>query len=270
IKFIIACASISLLICPASSIANDAASSEAYIFNIYYEDAQDAISKTLTEKLSSEHSDSKKVAAIINNRTLTPLYSSNEPINVEIRGLRTDNTNNRWNASIIIMANDNKVLSAMPIAGRFMMMSEVPVLKHPFRNGEIIRESDIEIKSFPQKRIHNDTVANIEDLVGKTPIRTISYNRPIRSTEISTPAIIEKNALIQIRYKTANMEITTTGKALEDGAKGDVIEVLNTTSKKTTRAMVTSSNIVDVLAQAVQTSQIIPQTTSIANQIKVQ
>lgn len=234
------------------AMAGEAASPQSYIFNISYEDAQEAIGKALSEKFSEEQSEGKKVSAIINGRKAKPLYSSNKPVNVEVRGLRADSAINSWSASMVIMADDN-VISALPLAGRYMVMNEVPVFKRPLRNGDIINESDVELKSFPQERTHNDTVADIASLIGRTPVRAVSPNRPIRSSEISAPALIKKNALVQMRYKTASMEISTTGQALDDGAKGDVIEVRNTASKKTARGVVTDSNVVDIVAQGVMT-----------------
>ncbi len=247
-----------------SAVAEDVTSSQpvSYIFNITYEDAQDAIGKSLTEKLSSEKTGGQTIAAVINGKKNMPLYSSNKPVNVEIRGLRADDKNNSWSANMVITGED-KVISALPLAGRYMVMSEVPVLKRQIRNGELISESDIELKSFPVGRNYSDTVNDISSLIGRTPVRGVSPNRPIRSSEISAPALIKKNALVQMRYKTESMEITTAGQALADGAKGDVIEIRNVTSKKVARAVVSESNIVDVMAQGVETSQITPPTTVI-------
>ncbi len=252
------------LLFPFSAVAEDAASSQpvSYIFNITYEDAQDAIGKALTEKLTAETTAGQTIAATINSKKSAPLYSSNKPVNVEIRGLRSDNKNNSWSANMVITGEDS-VVSALPLAGRYTVMSEVPVLKRQVRNGEVISESDIELKPFPVGRNYSDTVSDISSLIGRTPVRGISPNRPIRSSEISSPALIKKNALVQMRYKTESMEITTTGQALTDGAKDDVIEVRNVTSKKVARAVVTESNIVDVMAQGVQTSQITPPVTPI-------
>lgn len=252
------------LLFPFSAMAEDVTSSQpvSYIFNITYEDAQDAIGKSLTEKLSSEKTGGQTIAAVINGKKTMPLYSSNKPVNVEIRGLRADDKNNSWSANMVITGED-KVISALPLAGRYMVMSEVPVLKRQIRNGELISESDIELKSFPVGRNYSDTVNDISSLIGRTPVRGVSPNRPIRSSEISAPALIKKNALVQMRYKTESMEITTAGQALTDGAKGDVIEIRNVTSKKVARAVVSESNIVDVMAQGVETSQITPPTTVI-------
>lgn len=251
-KYIIGCILILLSSLPA--MADSASSAPSYIFNISYEDAQDAIGKALSEKMSEE-SENKKITAVINGRKLTPLYSHNKPVNVEVRGLRADSQAGSWSASMVI-SEDDKVISALPLSGRYMVMNDVPVIKRPLRNGDVIKESDVEIKSFPQERTHNDTIRDVAELIGRQPLRALSPNRPIRSSEVSAPSVIKKNALVQMRYKTASMEITTAGQALEDGAKGDVIEVRNSASKKTTRAVVTDSSTVDVLAQAVQTSQV--------------
>jgi flagella basal body P-ring formation protein FlgA len=238
-------------------MADDTAITPSYIFNITYDDAQDAVSKALTEKLAAETKTGQSVAAVISPRKTIPLYSSNKPVDVEMRGLRVDSSINRWSANLII-SSDNKVISALPLSGRYMIMSEVPVLKHQVRSGDVISNDDVELKAFPQESTHKDTVSDISDMIGKSPVRVISPNRPVRTSELSAPALIKKNALVQMRYKTQSMEITTTGQALSDGAKGDVIEVRNPVSKKITRAVVASGNIVDVLATSMETSEAQP------------
>jgi flagella basal body P-ring formation protein FlgA len=240
------------------SMAAIASSVPSYIFNVSYEDAQEAVGNALSEKLSTDKGENIKVAAAINGKKPAPLYSSNKPINVEIRGLRREDELNRWSASMVI-SDEETVISAMPLAGRYSVLSEVPVLKRALRNGDVISEADIELKFFAQERVSSDTVLVAADLVGRTPIRSASPNRPLRNSEISAPALVKKNALVQMRYKTQTMEITTTGQALQDGAKGDVIEVRNEASKKVARAVVAENNIVDVLAQGAQTSQIMPE-----------
>ena len=245
---------------PAVALADDSAvqaANQSYIFNITYDDAQDAVSKALTEKLASETKTGQSVSAIISARKTTPLYSSNKPVDVEMRGLRVDSSVNRWSANLIISSED-KVISALPLAGRYMIMSEIPVLKHQARNGDVISKDDVDLKLFPQESIHGDTVSDISDMIGKSPVRVVSPNRPVRTSEISAPSLIKKNALVQMRYKTNSMEITTVGQALADGAQGDVIEIRNTSSKKITRAVVTNSNTVDVIAQSMQASDAQP------------
>lgn len=233
---------------PAPAIVQEVPPS--YIFNISYEEAETAISKALSEKETG-----KKVSALISNKKSSPIYSYNKPVEVEVRGLRVDSSANRWSANLVVIS-EKEVISAMPLSGRFMLMSEVPMLKQAIKNGELITAENIEMKLLPQERVHADTVVNIESVIGKSPVRSISSARPIRKNEIAFPALIKKNALVQMRYKTANMEITTTGQAITEGAKGDVIEVRNTNSKAITRAVVTNENTVDVMMQGVQANAI--------------
>mgnify|MGYP003393036618 CR=1 FL=1 len=241
-----------------SAIAEDAQpQTESYIFNISYEDAQDAVGKALTEKLPQEQTDGQAITATINGKKETPLYSSNKPVDVEIRGLRTDDKSHRWSASMVVLIGE-QVISALPLAGRYIQMNEVPVIKRQIRNGELISDDDVEMRKFPQVRIYKDTINDIASLVGSTPVRGISAGRPIRRSEVAPPALIKKNALVQMRYKTESMEITTAGQAMTDGAKGDVIEVRNVASKKIARAVVAESNVVDVMAQGIETSQATP------------
>ncbi len=256
-KWVFTFAFMVIMFASAFAIAGDEAQTaqpSSYIFNITYDDAQDAISKSLNEKITMDKQTGQTVSATIMGRKMTPLYSSNKPVSVEIRGLRADSEKSSWSANLVVMSDDN-VVSALPLAGRYTVMASVPVLKRAVKNGETIGEADIEMKSFPLTRVGGDVISDVSGMVGKTPVRVISPARPIRSNEISGLAIVKKNALVQMRYKTANMEITTTGQALADGAKGDVIEVRNVSSKKTARAVVAGDNIVDVMAQGVQTSQ---------------
>lgn len=225
---------------PAATAA--AATPQSYIFNLTYEDAEDAIGKALTEKAEN----GKIVSAIISGKKAAPLYSYNKPISVEVRGLRADSEKKSWSASLVVLS-EGAVISAMPLSGRYSLMVEVPVLTKSLRAGEIITEADIERKIFPYERIHGDNVTDSGQLLGKSAVRSISPNRPIRISEVSAPAVIKKNALVQMRYKTANMEITTAGQAMKDGAKGDVIEVKNTNSKKIIQAVVVDANTVDVI-----------------------
>ncbi|MEK7387982.1 MAG: flagellar basal body P-ring formation chaperone FlgA, partial [candidate division NC10 bacterium] len=73
-------------------------------------------------------------------------------------------------------------------------------------------------------------------LVGQSPERTISPYRPVRDHEIARPALIKKDAIVQMRYQSPGMEITTTGQAMADGSKGRMIAVRNLASKKVVHA----------------------------------
>jgi|GEM_PF-844768 len=213
-----------------------------YLFTLTYEDAEKAVSEALAEKGAGS-----KVAAIITNTKGDSLYSDNRPVHVEIRGLRFDANAKSWSANLMFVGEANDVFSAKPIAGRYEELTEIPVLKRAIKNGDIISQQDIEMRDMPISRVRAGTVHAMSDLVGKTAIRLISQNRAIRDTEISEPLVVEKNAIVQIRYATHGIDISTSGQAMSSGSLGSIINVRNLTSNKLVRAVVESSGVVNVV-----------------------
>jgi len=202
------------------------------IFVLTAKDAEDAISAALSERGAG-----KKISAMITGRTEDTLFSYHAPINVEIRGLSYDNNNSRWQASLMFLS-DGQVISAMPLAGRYDEVMSVPVLKRSVRPGDVILEADLEVRDFSLSRTRSDTIADAAALVGKSPVRSISAGRPIREQEIAQPALIRKNDIIQVEYRSPGISITTTAQALENGSQGSTISVRNLSSKKLVRAIV--------------------------------
>lgn len=214
-----------------------------YLFPLTYQEAEEAISRALADKGAGE-----KIAATMNGRNLNkPLFSYSKPMRVELRGLRFDEAAQHWSGNLLVIA-EEEVVTAMPAAGRYDQMVEVPVLKRPVKNGSLIGISDIEIRDIPMTQTRTDTVTDIASLIGKSPVHSISASRPIREHEIEPPPLVKKNSIVQMRYTSPGMEITTTGQALDDGGKGNVIGVRNLSSKRVVQAVVEDVSAVTVLA----------------------
>ena len=201
-------------------------------FQLSYGDAEEAIGWALAQKGAGE-----KVAASIDGRKNDAVFSASKPISVDIRGIQFDKKSGRWSASLLFVS-QGEVLSALPASGHFEELVEVAVLRRTLRSGEVISAQDIEIQDYHIERTRSDTITDLASLIGKTPLRGITSGRPIRMSEIAQPAVLKKNALVQMRYNSPGMEITTTGQAMTDGSRGELIEVKNLTSKAVVHAVV--------------------------------
>jgi len=234
----------------------------APLFEVSYREAEEAVNRALVEKGAGG-----KVAATITGDSSNPLFSYTRPIKIEVHSLTFDKASGRWGANLLAVA-ESDIITAIPAGGRYDEMMEVPVLKREIRNGDVIGQADIEIRDFPVARTRSDTITDISSLIGKSPARTISAGRPIREHEIAALSVVKKNSLVQMRYSSPGMEITATGQALEDGAKGSSIAVRNLSSKKTVRAVIEDSNNVSVTplnAAPAQTSQLTGSTPYVEN-----
>jgi flagella basal body P-ring formation protein FlgA len=113
--------------------------------------------------------------------------------------------------------------------------------------GEIIRERDVEWMSVQANRLTRTSVLDSATLVGMSPRRTIRAQDVIRSTDLQVPVMVTKNSLVTIRLRTERMELTAQGRALEEGAEGDVVRVMNTKSNTVVNAVVVDSGAVVVV-----------------------
>ena len=211
-----------------------------HLFQLTTHDAQAAIAQALAEKGAGS-----KVSAVMQGQSSNVVFSYNKPVTAEIQGLNFDTATHRWNASLLFRSGE-EVVSAIPASGTYQETIDVPVLKREAHNNLVISENDIEMRSFPLAQTRSDTVTDRQQLLGKSPLRFISAQRPIRANDVSNPAVVKKNSVVQLEFLSSGIQISTSGQALEDGAIGDVINVRNTTSKRVVRAVVQSEGVVRV------------------------
>lgn len=71
------------------------------------------------------------------------------------------------------------------------------------------------------------------DAIGMETILHIYAGQPIHATDLGPPALIERNQVIALNYSHAGLNIVTEGRALDRGAVGARIRVMNLESRST-------------------------------------
>jgi flagella basal body P-ring formation protein FlgA len=114
----------------------------------------------------------------------------------------------------------------------------------PLRNlpqGEVIKASDVMIERRPKTE-----VIAIEDVLGFAAKHALRQGQVIRAGDVTKPELVGRNETVTITYEAPGMVLSIRGQALEPGALGDVINVLNVQSKRTFQATVTAPGRVTV------------------------
>lgn len=75
--------------------------------------------------------------------------------------------------------------------------------------------------------------ARIDEIVGLEARRAIYPGRPITAEEVGPPAVIERNAIVPLLFQHHGLTILTEGRALSRAASGEVLRVMNLTSRQT-------------------------------------
>ncbi len=77
--------------------------------------------------------------------------------------------------------------------------------------------------------------------------RVVIYpGRPVRAADLGPPALVERNQIVALAYRSGGLAILTEGRALARGGVGDVIKVMNLSSRATVTGQIGPDGRVDV------------------------
>jgi flagella basal body P-ring formation protein FlgA len=187
-----------------------------------------------------------RVSLVLDNPAMRLHLPSDVAPTLLITGLSHNPETGRFTAHLVAPAQGTPLARAT-LTGRAIEMIEVPALRRRMVPGDVIHEDDIEWLSLRADRIARNAVRDVANLLGKSPRRPIRAGEAVRGNQVREPILVPKNSLVTIRLQTARMILTVQGRAMEPGAMGDVIRVMNTNTSKTISASVTDSGAVEVI-----------------------
>jgi flagella basal body P-ring formation protein FlgA len=133
------------------------------------------------------------------------------------------------------------------------------VTTRPLTRGETVKASDIAIERRPKAEVGADGIAAADDAVGLAVRQPVRQGQPLHRNDLMKAELVHRDDAVSLIYEVPGILLTTQGKALEPGALGDVISVLNVQSKRTIQGIVTSPNRVTIRAM---TARAMSQTTA--------
>lgn len=116
------------------------------------------------------------------------------------------------------------------VGGRARLQVEAWVPVRRIDQGQVITEADLRIAEFPAGFLNIHALRAKEDILGFEARRALMPDRPVQTQSLIEPRIIHKGDKVTIQLGGGGLNISSEGKALEDGAKGAMIRVVNTTS----------------------------------------
>lgn len=122
------------------------------------------------------------------------------------------------------------------------VMAESLIAARAIVGSSIVGEADIR---FARRTIEG-ALSDPASVVGREARVTIYAGRPIRAGDLRAPALIERNDIVRLRYRSGGLVIEADGRALGRGAAGDRIAVMNLTSRTTLSGLVRKNGYVEV------------------------
>lgn len=99
--------------------------------------------------------------------------------------------------------------------------------------GHVIAPADLTVIESPRPGLTDPAAA-----IGMQTRITIYEGRPIHATMLQAPRVIGRNQIVRLSFQRGGLRIDTEGRAMSDGAAGDLIRVMNMGSRSTVTAQV--------------------------------
>jgi flagella basal body P-ring formation protein FlgA len=124
------------------------------------------------------------------------------------------------------------------LSGRAAATVDVVTVLRPIDRGAVLKDEDVQVERHPRGDITRDIVTDRDQAIGFAARANLQPGRPLRAADLMKPELIQRNETVTIVYEVPGIVLTVRGKAIDGGADGDVINVLNEQTKRTVQGVV--------------------------------
>ena len=150
---------------------------------------------------------------------------------------RIDPRSGRFDVNFEV-ANDTGTSAAkLRFTGTAIETVEAAVLTRDVERNEVLKSSDLVTERRPKASVGTDIAAR-DRAVGMQMRKQVRAGQALKTADLAKPDLVQRDQNVTLIYESAGLYLTVGGKALEGGAEGDVVNVLNLQSKRTISGVV--------------------------------
>lgn len=206
---------------------------------------ENRITEKLKDSIRNEGMQGRFGLVYSGGRDTEIILPQDQPDTFAITNLQYNPGRDWFNAEIVAPSINNPI-QRIKVSGTIERAVDVPVLKTATQSGSRIRATDIEMIEMAERLVKDDIILNPRDLVGMSPTRIVMAGKPIKRVEIQAPLVVQRGEIVTMHFNEGPLRLTAQAKALENGAKGEVIRVVNTSSSRTLEARIIGEREVTV------------------------
>jgi flagella basal body P-ring formation protein FlgA len=158
---------------------------------------------------------------------------------------RYDARSGRFDIAFEVNNDNNPAPTKLHFAGTAIETVEVAVLTRDIERTEMLKSSDVAQERRPKAEVTGEP-AKRDRAVGMQLRRPMRAGTPLRVADIAKPEFVQRDQNVTIIYQVPGLYLTTRGKAIESGAEGDIVNVINVQTKRTLTGVVTGRGQITV------------------------
>lgn len=199
--------------------------------------------------------EAKDLAIVFDNDVRTLQADPHATAELAVRRLAFDPRSRRFDVTLEMPGMQR--LASLRFTGSVQETVETAVLVRPLAQNAVIASSDVAFERRPKSELTPNTIMRPDELVGLS-LRHAMRPGVVRRSDVAKPELVGRNEAVTITFEVPGILLTVRGKALEPGAGGDIISVLNVQSNRTIQATVTGPGRVSVVANSPRVASTAP------------
>jgi flagella basal body P-ring formation protein FlgA len=149
-------------------------------------------------------------------------------------------------AALLTVTADTMNPVNLRVAGRLLETMEVAVPAARLLAGSVLRPQDLRLARVRAGLVHGEVVQDPAEVAGMALRHPAAAGQPISRAELVRPPVVEKGATVTMALETQGISLSGQGQALDSGAVGERVRVLNPVSRAVLDAQVTGPGRVRV------------------------
>ena len=141
---------------------------------------------------------------------------------------------------------DGKFQHRLRLSSNVTVYFDVVKTRRPVRKGKLLERGDLEIEHIKSKRVLKNAATRLEDVMGYESVRYLQSGQVIKLDSITKPPMVKKGDRVILMVTKGPMKITAPGISTEKGFENDMIQVMNTQSKKKVYGRVIDQDTVEI------------------------
>jgi flagella basal body P-ring formation protein FlgA len=151
--------------------------------------------------------------------------------------VRFESRNGRFDVTFEIANDSVSTPTRLRFTGTAIETVEAAVLTRNVERNEVIKSSDVVVERRPKAEVGGDVAAR-DHAVGMQARKQLRAGQALKTADLAKPDLVQRDQNVTLIYESVGLYLTIRGKALEGGAEGDVVNVLNLQSKRTVSGVV--------------------------------
>ena len=142
------------------------------------------------------------------------------------------------------LVHEGDVLATVPVTARTDATGQVVVTKQSVPRGAVLGPDDVKVEQRKLKDVPENAFTAPEQAIGLETKVALAAAAPLPRTAVAAPIVVKKGDLVTMIVETPIMRLSAAGEALEPGAVGSGIKVMNRASKQMVAGKVIDHGVV--------------------------